>query len=340
MKARIYLIAALILPLAYGMPAFASKSAKAWYRGKTITIIVPSKPGGGYDTLARDFAPYLKKYLHLHSVSVINKAGGGQMIGSNAIYDAKPNGLTIGDTSAAGDTFANITGTKGAKFNAAKFSWLGRFDHENHIYITHPGGHYQNFSDLMNLKGTGKKLKVLAVGKNSAAYNTAVVTFKAFGIPYDMITGFSGSHAERATFLSGQGDTIAIGLHNLHKFGNKAHVILAMAVGKRLAQIPNVPTVTEEAKKYHVSKQYYDDLVSITNVMSLGHTFAGPPGIPKARLALLRKALKYAYNQPSFIKRIKEADVRPHYSSGQSIDRAVKKLVENKQHFLSVVYGK
>ena len=55
-------LAGLGLALA-GTSAALAQSADEFYRGKTVTILVGSPPGGGYDAYARMIAPHLAKRL-------------------------------------------------------------------------------------------------------------------------------------------------------------------------------------------------------------------------------------------------------------------------------------
>src|SRR4029077_12338523 len=68
----------------------------AQFKGKTITYIVATSPGGGYDTYGRLISRYLQKYLPGSRVVVRNVPGAGHIVGANTIYAAKPDGLTIG----------------------------------------------------------------------------------------------------------------------------------------------------------------------------------------------------------------------------------------------------
>ena len=53
--------------------------------------------GGGFDLISRMLAPYLEKYLPKKvNVVVKNVAGAGGTVGSIELYDAKPDGYTIG----------------------------------------------------------------------------------------------------------------------------------------------------------------------------------------------------------------------------------------------------
>ena len=85
------LVLALIVALV-AAPAFAQH-----YAGKTVTIVVGYKPGGGYDATARILARHLPKHIPgKPNVIVQNMPGANSIIAANFVYNvAKPDGLTI-----------------------------------------------------------------------------------------------------------------------------------------------------------------------------------------------------------------------------------------------------
>jgi len=114
---------------AIGLAAFvASGPAMAgaeYYKGKTVTYIVATKPGGGYDTYGRLIAKYLEKHLPGSEFVVKNIPGAGHIVGANTLYASKPDGLTIG-TFNTGLVYAQILEREGVKFDLRKMNWIGK----------------------------------------------------------------------------------------------------------------------------------------------------------------------------------------------------------------------
>src|SRR5918997_448776 len=106
------------------LPAQAQQGAD-FYKGKTVTYIVATAPGGGYDTYARLIADYMQKYLPGSTFVVKNMPGAGHLIGANAIYASEPDGLTIG-TFNTGLIYNQLVGLENANFDLAKMSWIGK----------------------------------------------------------------------------------------------------------------------------------------------------------------------------------------------------------------------
>jgi len=64
------------------------------YPTKPVHIIVPSTPGGGYDVIGRLLAERLQSELG-QALVVENRAGGGTLIGTQAVASAAPDGYTL-----------------------------------------------------------------------------------------------------------------------------------------------------------------------------------------------------------------------------------------------------
>lgn len=73
----------------------AASAMAADYPDRPITIIVPWGAGGGTDATGRILATLFEEKLG-QPVNVINRTGGGSVIGHKAIADADPDGYTLG----------------------------------------------------------------------------------------------------------------------------------------------------------------------------------------------------------------------------------------------------
>ncbi|MCF8563143.1 hypothetical protein LLE49_00100 [Alicyclobacillus tolerans] len=321
---------------ATGNGTASSQSTAGFFKGKTMQIIVPYGPGGGYDQWARLLAPYLEKELGLAKVEVVNKPGGGGLVGTNEIYAAKPDGLTIGDTNAGGDVFDQIDNAPGMNFDVTKMSWIGRPDNDPHVIAVHTNGKYQSFMDLVHAT---KTIKALATGKGSSDYNAAVITYNAFKVPYTMVAAFSGSKAEKAAFLSGNGDTVSLSASDIAQISKQAKVVILEST-KSFAKLPNVPTVIQLAKQDGLSQSTIQALTAMTGIMDLGHAFVGPPGIPADRLALLQKAFQQALQDPSFLAEAKKAKLYVGYDSGSDLAQIAQNAMGNASELKPLLQAK
>ncbi|HEX6437896.1 MAG TPA: hypothetical protein VF182_12240, partial [Candidatus Binatia bacterium] len=99
---------------------------EAFYKGKTLQILVGSGPGAGNDLKTRIFARHAPKYLPgTPNVIVENMPGAGGLRARNHLYNlVKPDGLTIAQI-VRGTELQEAIGDPGVKYKADRFNWIG-----------------------------------------------------------------------------------------------------------------------------------------------------------------------------------------------------------------------
>lgn len=100
-------------------------AAAPYNQGKTITIVVGTNPGRGYDNTARLVARHLSQYIPgKPTIFTENNPGAGHAIATNYIYNlAKADGTVIGTYQ--GLPFAQLSKTQGVKYDIMKYVWTG-----------------------------------------------------------------------------------------------------------------------------------------------------------------------------------------------------------------------
>ncbi len=134
------------------LSAMAQTADTDFFRGKTITYIVAVGPGGGYDTYARLLTRHLSKYLPETRIVVRNVPGAGHIVGTNTIYAARPDGLTIG-TFSTGLVYSQLLGREGVRFDLANMSWVGRMAQEARGLVLSGNSDFSTAQDLLNAGG-------------------------------------------------------------------------------------------------------------------------------------------------------------------------------------------
>jgi len=304
----------------------------SFYQGKTLKFIVPYGPGGGYDQWPRVLEPYLKKYLGVASIQIMNVAGGGGLIGTSQIYHAKPDGLTIGDTNAGGDVFDQMDNATGYNTDVTKYNWIGRPDDDPHVIAVRDGS-YGSFDALASQKDT---IKALATGKGSSDYNAAVIVYNAFNVPFQMVAAFSGSSAEKAAFLSGEGASASLSSSDIAATAGKSKAVLLVST-RTFSKLSGVPTVIQEAQRHNLPSNTVAALTALSGIMDLGHAFFAPPGVPAAQLTALRTAFAKAMKDPGALAAAQKAGLYPGYESAQQLSAATDTALSKKSLFTNLL---
>jgi tripartite-type tricarboxylate transporter receptor subunit TctC len=328
--------ALLIAPkvMQHGARAQSSQSAQAFYQSKVMTVIVPYGAAGGYEYWAAALKPYLEKALGASRIDIVNRPGGGGLVGEDYLYSAKPDGLTIGEVNGGGSIFDQIVDKPGVNFDMTKFSWIGSPNVETPLTAARSGSAYKSFGDLWKLRGGAKKVVVLSAGYGGQDYVGAILPLSTFGIPYQVLLAYQGSSAAKAGLLRGDGDIANYGYSVFRPLIQTHSVVpLLLTTPKPSPLLPGIPTVIQMAQQYKLPQSSIDTLEVFVHTMSMGKDFAAPPGVPADRLAFLRDAFQKATKDPGFLAAVKKAGRVAGYTSPDDLLRTIKNVIKDKDKF-------
>ena len=112
--------------LAFAPSAAAQSPVEAFFRGRTLSLMVGFAPGGVNDISARLVARHLPKYLPGNpSIAVQNQPSAGGLVTTNFIYNAAPKDGSVIASLDRGSSQLAIQGDPEAKFDPLKFTWFG-----------------------------------------------------------------------------------------------------------------------------------------------------------------------------------------------------------------------
>lgn len=270
-------------------PALAADDADA-FKDKTITYIVATTSGGGYDFYARLVTRHMKRAMPETTFVVVNRPGAGHVVGANLIYAAKPNGLTIG-TFNTGLIYAQLVGRKGIKFDLREMSWIGKAASDPRVVVT---GANLSYKSILDFRKQGAPFRFGASGIGSSAYNEMIMLTRALDLNVRVIPGYGGTHSQLA-ILRGELVGMMGGESSVHSF-------LSSGKGRALLQIGGKPMVGAPLAKDIVTTPDGKALVALIGSQAeLARFTAGPPKIPPGRLAVLRAAYRHALTSKEFV---------------------------------------
>jgi tripartite-type tricarboxylate transporter receptor subunit TctC len=162
----------------------------ASYEGKTITIIVGYKPGGGYDRYARLIGKHLPKHIPgKPGVIIQNMPGASSVIAANHLYSiAKPDGLTIGTFNNA-TVIGQLIKVEGVRFDLTKFAWLGSAASDAVILAVRSDLPYRTADDLRKVK----QFVIGTTGPGSSTHDFPAILEEFAGFDFKLVPGYSSS---------------------------------------------------------------------------------------------------------------------------------------------------
>jgi len=308
----------LISKSALGLVALAAASGVAqaqdgvaFYNGKTVNYIVATAPGGGYDTYGRLVAEYMQKYLPGSTFVVRNMPGAGHLIGTNAIYAAKPDGLTLG-TFNTGLVYNQIVGNERIKFDLNKFSWIGKAASDPRVVVIASQSPIKSWADLVAQK---EPLNFSTAGVGSASYVETVILARTLNLPVKIQAGYNGSDDQLAMRRGEIIGNIA-SRSSAEQFVNNGYGRLIAQIGGSQKDVPQLKTlVTSEAAQ--------SLLALIASQSEIGRLTAASPDVPAPQVKALRDAYRKAMEDKDLQARAEKLGLPVEPSYGEEIAKMI-----------------
>src|SRR5260370_1048985 len=138
-----------------------AQSPAEFSKGRNVDLYIGSSVGGAYDLYARVLARALGKHTPGNpTITPKNMEGAGSLRLANWLYNVGPkNGTALG-TIGRGTAFDPLLGSKGAQFQADKFTWVGSANNEASICVAWKGSGIARLEDVLTKElivgGTGQ----------------------------------------------------------------------------------------------------------------------------------------------------------------------------------------
>ncbi len=293
--------------------------AGPFYDGKDVTLIVPNSPAGFMSRYAQTLAPHIAKNLGASNLRIDNQPGAGSLKGTNSVWAAKPDGMTIGFTNVPTLVIAQLAESPGVRFDATKFVYLGRVAAEPRLITVGTNSGIKSVDDIRNL---GRPFVFASQGTDEDFY-TMVVLADALGYEMKIVTGYEGEADTAIAVIKGDADgqmTSWTGSLAQIEAGDKVPVVFATRERQDVA--PDVPTAIEllkdDAKK--------DQVNAISAILSLSRGFFGPPGMDPAAVEEMRAAIEKTLTDPAIVKEMQEKGMPIVFAPGEEQQKTVEEV--------------
>lgn len=301
-------------------PAHADAVAD-FYAGKTITILVGSSPGGGYDGDARTVAHHIGRLIPgKPTVVVQNMPGARGLTSANNLYNiAKKDGTFMGVLERVHLVDAYLM-PDGVRYDERKFNWIGSTGTEVGVALAWHTAPQKSAEDLR--KGE------FIVGGDSNSATLPRIYNATMGTKFKIITGYPGSSTVILAMEKGEVQGIGnFGLSNLlAKYPDwlkDGKVTVLFQTGKsRDKALPTVPLAFDFA--LDEEKREILDLWLAPN--DVARPFAMPPDVPHDRVAAVREAFMALFKDEAFLADARKTGMVIDPRDGDTIDKTITRL--------------
>src|SRR5512133_1383352 len=236
----------LVLAIVVALGAFpAAAEAAAKYPAKAVTVIHGFKPGGGSDQMAQTVQPFLEKVMKQRFVNVYKPGATGAIAWKEVGKDTKPDGYTLTTCLTPQIQLSSMLNAN-AGFTMADFEPIANMIFDPGILVVGMDSKLKTLQDLIDAaKKAPGQIKISHSGTGGDDWYNGLMIAKLTGTSYNMVP-FDGDAPAWQAAAGGHVDvcTTNVGVVTGVVKGKKLRA-LAVYTDKRLAALPDVPTLKE-----------------------------------------------------------------------------------------------
>jgi tripartite-type tricarboxylate transporter receptor subunit TctC len=279
-------------------PARAQEDVAAFFKGKTLRLLVGIGVGSGYDINARLLARHMTRHIPGEPTIIVqNQPGAGSLAMTNALYNTGPFDGTAMGASFNGMPTTPLLQPTGVRFDPVKLNWLGSTNRETQaMYVWHTAP-AQVLADAK-----AKEIVMGAQAPGSTQFDYPVLANHMFGFKFKVVTGYESTPKIHLAMESGEvNGTIAnwstLKAINPGWIAEKKIRILAQWALTKNPELADVPMFLDQAR----TDAERAALELMLARLEYGRPFFLPPNVPAARVETLRRAFDATMKDPAYL---------------------------------------
>ncbi len=306
-----------------------AQSVEQFYRGKTVTMIVPTSAGGNFDLNARLVARHIGRFIPGQpSVVVQNMPGAGGLLLANQLMNTRDHdGLTIGIMERGTPQMA-YEGDANARFDPLKFLWLGTlssYASDSYLMLVNDNHPARTIDDLRK-PGIVARLGGDTPGSTNLTF--AILARDLLKLNVSVVRGYAGAANMFLAMQTGELDGQVIGLGSVRGAqpalwnGKKVRPLLQFGRLERLPELKDVPIARELLSAP-------DDLALLQFAelsFFIALPFLAPPDVPEDRAAALQKAFMDMTRDPTFLDDAHKANFELSPTDGATVRSVIERM--------------
>jgi tripartite-type tricarboxylate transporter receptor subunit TctC len=288
----------------------AQEDVAAFFRGKTVRLMVGIGVGSGYDINARLLARHMAAHIPGQPTIIVqNQPGAGSLTMTNALYNSGPFDGTVLGASFNGMPTTPLLQPAGVRFDPGKLIWLGSTNRETQVtYVWHTVP-IERLDEVRT-----KELVVGAQAPGSTQYDYPMLVNHLFGFRFKVVTGYQSTSKINLAMESGEVHGTLANWSTLkalssHWLAEKKVRIIAQWALQKHPDLADAPLALDLART-DADRQA---LMLALARLEYGRPFFLPPGVPAARVEALRRAFDATMKDPAYLAEAEKLriDVEP-----------------------------
>jgi tripartite-type tricarboxylate transporter receptor subunit TctC len=316
-----------LLAMTIGADCAHAQGATPDYRGKTITIVVGSTAGGGYDTYGRLLGRYLGKHLPGEpTVVVSNMPGGASNIAAAYVARVAPkDGTYIAAPTGVQPLEPILEDANDLNYDPSRVNYLGTAMSDQYLCIVRPDASATTFDDMF-------KTRVImgATAWNEQTGMMPIMLNNLLGTKFKLVFGYPGARELTMAIQKGEVQGMcAMGWFSLISqyadlFKNGDIKIVVQENVKGLPELDKmgIPLTVS----YAHDEQQRRILEIIYSQEALAHPYFVAAEVPADRLQILRRAFMETWRDPDLLADAAKMNLAVGPTSGEEVQSLLQKI--------------
>jgi len=295
----------------------------AFYRGKTLRIVVGFSSGGGYDVYARVLARHIGRYIPGNPTVVVqNMPGAASLKSVQFLTTGAPTDGTLITTFNPGLITQSLTAPdKVGGVSFLDYAWVGNVSEDFRVCYTWNGTGIKSFQELL----ARPKVNFGNTGVGTSAYIDNRILSELFGVKVNMVKGYPGSADKRIAIERGELDGDCGSWTSMpEEWLRDSKITIHIRFSRTL--VPGMPSSAAAARDLLTDPKKRDIFNLLTASAVVGRPYIAPKGVPADRLAALRAAFDATMKDPEFLADSEKQHLAVTPMTGAEVETFVKDL--------------
>ena len=327
-----HLAAAMLASALAGGGDLAQESVASFYRGRSVTLIVGSSPGGGYDLYGRLVARFLGRHIPGNpSLVVQNMPGAGSNVAAAYIYNVAPKDGTVIGAIFMGAVVDPLFGeAKRSTHDTAKFNYIGNANSDAYVCLIRSDAGVNSLADAFN-----KEIVMGASAEGASTRDFPSLLKNLLGVKFKIVAGYPGTREinlamEKGEVQGGCGQTwSSVAATYPAWFRDKLVKPLVQESNVGYPELDRMGVaLSRDFAKTPEQKQILELVYSQT---TFGRPYVVAPGVPQERVEALRKAFMATMTDPDLVAEAKRINLDIAPIPGEELQTLIAKLYATPQ---------
>lgn len=308
-----------------GAAAVSAQPAAEFYKGKTVTIVIGSDVGGGYDAYGRLVARHLGAHIPGNPAVVPNNMpGAAQTKAAAYVYSLAPKDGTYIAALSPGALLTAVLGGPPIQYDPNKFNYVGSANSDVYVCIARPDAAAKTFADIFDHE------LIVGVSSGSSTLMMPLLLKNLLGAKFKIVRGYPGTRQMQLALERNEIQGICgLGYASLrveHEdwLTQGTVTVLAQESSRGTPELHKmgVPLATSFAKTDE--QRAIMDLVYSQEIF--GRPFVMAPEVPQERVAVIRAAFLAALRDPALLGEAAKSKLDVEPLSGDEVQKLVAKV--------------